>query len=719
MDPEAQAGSKEKLLEYAKILALKYRPTSLYISIQKGVRDLMDCERGLLVLRSDEKIVVPEQKSEFEVPDNYVLEDGSGFFCSVLMNGKAEVVESACGDQRLDCGFDKLTGYRTDNFICYPLIYNHHQIGAVQGVNKNNGKFSQNDLDNLMSFSEQVCMKIDFIQNIQNGLEEQIRLISIYESMDKCVAVFNRKGFLVYLNVSAEEVFPGKLEELKLIEYQKWIPYSELVVDISAVLENPKTTVKKYSQKFTNYKNNKTIQVNYSISTIHYFSLNCSSGVILLLEKSLIIDNLYKDFKSIHQSVRNKLSPISIKTELQTQISELRLISNLQENQEMKVRIEDIINSLQNKDLMSQKLEINFKDPTIDAVASILELPNEVRKIQSSLTMDNLDDLLSEISPSISLDELRNWDLNAFSIDNHFDYIITMLYDYDLINKYQIDYTTLMNFLTKVKQGYSNWNNPFHNFMHGFNVMHGVYMLLSCTPAGTYFSSHQILALLLAALCHDIDHRGRSNTFEVNSRSVVANTHLDESVLEKHHAAMTFTILGEENSDILAKLNRKKYLAIRKLIILAILSTDMTKHLRIIEDSKNRFLQLGTQKMGSKDNDIEMLAGLLVHCGDLFHPCKTFENYEIWSILVTQEFTDQYNEEVELDLPITTFFKDLDKPVVYYSNEIGFLGYIVKPLWESLQMFLSPDIDKLLTNLDHNIEIMKKKKENWISIEKE
>lgn len=715
--PEDQMENKQQLLEYAKILALKYKPTALYISIQKGVKDLMDCEHGLLVLKSDEKIVIPEQKYEFFVPENFVLEENSGIFNSVLMSGETEIVENAYEDSRFDNRFDTLTGYHTVNFICCPLIYNNQKIGAIQGINKVNGKFSQNDLENILSFSEQVSMKIDFIQNIQNSLEEQIRLISIYESMDKYIAIFNKKGFMVYANVNTEEIFPGTFEDLRLIEYFKWIPYSELVDDIYSVLENSKETVKKFSQKFTNYKqNNEIIQVNYSISTISFFSLNCISGAILVIEKSLIIDNLYKDFKSIHQSVRNKVSPLSIKTELQNQIEELKLISNLQENQEIKVRIDDIVNCLQNKDLLTQKLEINYKDATIDAVASMLELPNDLNKIGSSMTNDILDDLLLESTPTISLEELRNWDLNPFLIENHFDYIIAMLKEYSLISKYHIDYTNLMNFLTKVEQGYSTYNNPFHNFMHGFNVMHGIYMLLSCTPASTYFRSHQILALLIASLCHDLGHRGRSNTFEVNNRTLIANTHHDESVLERHHAAMTFIILNEDNSNILENLNRKKYMAIRKLIILAILSTDMTKHLKIIEDNKNRFLQLDAQKMGAKDNDIETLTGLMIHCSDLLHPCKSFEIYEIWSILVSQEFTDQYNEEVKLDLPITTFFKDLDKPVVYYSNEIGFLGYIVKPLWECLQMFLSPDIDKLLRNLDENIEIMKKKKENWINV---
>jgi 3'5'-cyclic nucleotide phosphodiesterase len=48
---------------------------------------------------------------------------------------------------------------------------------------------------------------------------------------------------------------------------------------------------------------------------------------------------------------------------------------------------------------------------------------------------------------------------------------------------------------------------------------------------------------LLAAYCHDIDHTGMNNAFEINTASDLALLHSDDSVLEKHHAHMTFKVL--------------------------------------------------------------------------------------------------------------------------------------------------------------------------------
>ena len=82
-------------------------------------------------------------------------------------------------------------------------------------------------------------------------------------------------------------------------------------------------------------------------------------------------------------------------------------------------------------------------------------------------------------------------------------------------------------------------------------------------------------------------------------------------------------------------------------------------------------------------------------------------------MLVCQEFSDQYHEEVKLKLPITEFMKDLDRPKVYYANEVGFLSFVVKPLWECVNIFFAPHIDLLIERLQVNIDTMKTKLEEW------
>ena len=82
-------------------------------------------------------------------------------------------------------------------------------------------------------------------------------------------------------------------------------------------------------------------------------------------------------------------------------------------------------------------------------------------------------------------------------------------------------------------------------------------------------------SLLIAAICHDVDHTGRTNAFEIAKISKLSLKFNDESVLENHHASTTFKILCNENYNILADLSDEIFKSVRKLVISNILATDM------------------------------------------------------------------------------------------------------------------------------------------------
>ena len=60
--------------------------------------------------------------------------------------------------------------------------------------------------------------------------------------------------------------------------------------------------------------------------------------------------------------------------------------------------------------------------------------------------------------------------------------------------------------------------------------MHGCYYILKYCGFRDNFSSLMNLGILVAAFCHDVGHRGKTNIFEVNARSDVAITYHDRAV---------------------------------------------------------------------------------------------------------------------------------------------------------------------------------------------
>lgn len=61
------------------------------------------------------------------------------------------------------------------------------------------------------------------------------------------------------------------------------------------------------------------------------------------------------------------------------------------------------------------------------------------------------------------------------------------------------------------------------------------------------FRALEGLALLTSAVCHDLDHRGTTNSFQMATESVLASLYSSEgSVMERHHLAQTLCILNIE-----------------------------------------------------------------------------------------------------------------------------------------------------------------------------
>lgn len=100
------------------------------------------------------------------------------------------------------------------------------------------------------------------------------------------------------------------------------------------------------------------------------------------------------------------------------------------------------------------------------------------------------------------------------------------------------------------------------------------------------FTPLEILAAVIAAKIHDVDHPGRNNAFLVTTGDELAIRYNDESVLENHHASTGFSILLQSDCNILSNLKREEYVELRKMVISLVLGTDFAKHFSILANFK-------------------------------------------------------------------------------------------------------------------------------------
>jgi hypothetical protein len=76
-------------------------------------------------------------------------------------------------------------------------------------------------------------------------------------------------------------------------------------------------------------------------------------------------------------------------------------------------------------------------------------------------------------------------------------------------------------------------NVPYHNSIHGADVVHGTFWIVEHGGLGHMIEPIHKLALMISACAHDMEHPGTSNNFQVETKSEIALRYNDISVLEQ------------------------------------------------------------------------------------------------------------------------------------------------------------------------------------------
>ncbi|EDO32179.1 predicted protein [Nematostella vectensis] len=257
-------------------------------------------------------------------------------------------------------------------------------------------------------------------------------------------------------------------------------------------------------------------------------------------------------------------------------------------------------------------------------------------------------------------------------------YLLQQMYiDLGLLDEFKIERSKLQHFLFEVYRHYNP--TPFHNFRHAFCVTQMMYGLIWLTEIFNKITKQDLLIMLTSALCHDLDHPGYNNAYQINARTELALRYNDISPLENHHCAVAFDIMKQDKSNILQNVSAETFKKIREGMIKCILSTDMARH----SDILNKFKEL--LKSGFKFDDEahkSMLMQIMIKVSDVSNEARPMDVAEPWLDCLLQEFFIQSDVEKLEGLPVAPFM-DRDK-VTKPSAQIGFIKFVLVPLFEAL-----------------------------------
>ncbi|XP_069437802.1 high affinity cGMP-specific 3',5'-cyclic phosphodiesterase 9A isoform X2 [Ovis canadensis] len=262
-----------------------------------------------------------------------------------------------------------------------------------------------------------------------------------------------------------------------------------------------------------------------------------------------------------------------------------------------------------------------------------------------------------------------------------------MYHDLGLVRDFSINPITLKRWLLCVHDNYRN--NPFHNFRHCFCVAQMMYSMIWCCGLQEKFSQMDILVLMTAAICHDLDHPGYNNTYQINARTELAVRYNDISPLENHHCAVAFQILNQPECNIFSNVSPEGFKQIRQGMITLILATDMARHAEIMDSFKEKMENFDY----SNKEHMTLLKMILIKCCDISNEVRPMEVAEPWVDCLLEEYFMQSDREKSEGLPVAPFM-DRDK-VTKATAQIGFIKFVLIPMFETVTK-LFPVVEELM-----------------------
>jgi len=262
--------------------------------------------------------------------------------------------------------------------------------------------------------------------------------------------------------------------------------------------------------------------------------------------------------------------------------------------------------------------------------------------------------------------------------------------------------------------------------------------LLTCSDnlRGVAPAPLQMLAVLLAAMVHDLGHDGCNNSFHCAANDEIAVRYAYSSPLERHHLASLFAILKDPSTDILSHLPTAELRYFRETVVSMVLATDFEKHASVLSKftalvSSNSFMEAGDAHCarrrqeatpakplfcsrpdwgvcrpcaapgGASTLEVEeerrLILQILIKTADLGNLSKGCDYCLAFTDGVMKEFFSQGDRERSLGLPLTPGYQRESADVA--SSQLAFYRFIVEPLYSAVDNLVPAG--ELLSNLEH------------------
>ncbi|XP_055837299.1 dual 3',5'-cyclic-AMP and -GMP phosphodiesterase 11-like isoform X1 [Episyrphus balteatus] len=707
-----QLDEKELIFELVKDICNELESRSLCHKILQNVSILLNADRGSLFLvqgkcngsEGSKKCLVSKlfdvcprsTVEEMEQQEEVRVAWGTGIAGHVAESGEPVNIPDAYKDNRFNCEIDSITGYRTKALLCMPIKDSSGDvIGVAQVINKLGGeRFTENDEKVFASYLQFCGIGL---RNAQLYEKSQLEVKRNQVLLDLARMIFEEQSTIEHM------VFRILSHMQSLIQCQR--------VQILLVHEASKGS---FSRVFDFEANDLSEEDSISRTSPFEsrFPINIGiTGHVATTGETVNIPNAYEDDRfdpSVDEGQTFKHKSIlcmAIKNSLGQIIGVIQLINKFDEmiftkNDENFVEAFAIFCGMGiHNTHMYEKAIVAMAKQSVTL---------EVLSYHASASMDDAHRL--RVS-TLKVPSAAHFQLHDFKFDDiHFEdddtlkACLRMFLDLDFVERFHIDYEVLCRWLLSVKKNYRNVT--YHNWRHAFNVAQMMFAILTATQWWNIFGEIECLALIIGCLCHDLDHRGTNNSFQIKASSPLAQLY-STSTMEHHHFDQCIMILNSPGNQILSNLSSEDYSRVLNVLEDAILSTDLAVYFR----KRGPFLKYVEEKPMSywvSDEPRALLRAMSMTVCDLSAITKPWEIEKRVADLVSSEFFEQGDmEKQELNItPIDLMNREKEDELP--MMQVGFIDSICLPIYEAFSQLsdkLEPLVEGVRENSRHWIEL--------------
>ena len=259
-----------------------------------------------------------------------------------------------------------------------------------------------------------------------------------------------------------------------------------------------------------------------------------------------------------------------------------------------------------------------------------------------------------------------------------------------------MDPAEVFAFFRLVERGYHS-GNPYHTSLHAADVTQAIAVFCMQPCIANHLSQLELLAVVTAAVCHDLDHPGVNEKFLVSAGSHLAVLYDNVSVLENHHWRSAIACFVE--SGLTKYVTESQFAEFTDLVRSLVLATDISRQQEFL--TQFRYFLDTSEFDTSQLNHRHFVLQIAIKCADISNPCRTWPVSRLWSLRACEEFFRQGDSERDLGLLLTPICDRFNVTVA--KVQVGFYTFVAEPLFKEWHRFLNcPLSEAMLQNLYSN-----------------